>query len=95
MLKFHMVPRLTKGAIMLKKAFIFFIGFLCAWIIFSMGIKKGVCQVNTPSNIYFSGDSTNIYFFDKDEFKIYKYNTQGKLTRTYTVKELGKDLLLK
>lgn len=80
---------------MLKKILIFSIGFLCAWIIFSMGIKKGACQISIPPNIYFSGDSTNLYFFDKDEVKIYKYNTQGKLTRTYTVKELGKDLLLK
>jgi sugar lactone lactonase YvrE len=80
---------------MLKKILIFSIGFLCAWIIFSIGLKKGVCQMNIPENVYFSGDSTNLYFFDRDEARIYKYNTQGKLTRTYTVKELGKDLILK
>ena len=80
---------------MLKKILIFSIGFLCAWIIFSIGLKKGACQINIPQNIYFSGDSSNLYFFDRDEARVYKYNTQGKLTRTYTVKELGKDLLLK
>lgn len=80
---------------MLKKILIFSIGFLCAWIIFSIGLKKGACQINMPQNIYFSGDSSNLYFFDRDDAKIYKYNTQGKITRTYTVKELGKDLILK
>ena len=81
--------------IILKRVFIFFIGFICAWIIFSMGIKKGACQINISPNISFSGDSSNLYFFDRDDATIYKYNTQGKLTRTYTVKELGKDLILK
>jgi hypothetical protein len=76
-----------------KKAFIFFIGFLCAWILFSMSVKRGVCQVNLPSNISFSADSPNLYFLDRDESKIYKYNTQGKLTHIYIIKELGKDLL--
>ena len=80
---------------MLKKVLIFSIGFLCAWIIFSIGLKKGACQVNIPQNIYFSGDSTNLYFFDRDDATVYKYNTQGKLTRTYVIKELGKDLVLK
>lgn len=77
--------------IIAKKAFIFFIGFLCAWILFSIGIKRGVCQTGLPPNISFSADSSNFYFLDRDESRIYKYNTQGKLTRTYLVKELGKD----
>lgn len=81
--------------VILKKVFIFFIGFLCAWIIFSIGLKKGACQINMPQNVYFSGDNSNLYFFDRDEAKVYKYNTQGRLTRTYTVKELGKDLISK
>jgi len=80
---------------MLKKILIFSIGFLCAWIIFSIGLKKVACQINIPQNVYFSGDSSNLYFFDRDEARVYKYNTQGKLTRTYTVKELGKDLVSK
>ncbi len=80
---------------MLKKILVFSIGFLCAWIIFSIGLKKGACQISLPQNIYFSGDSSNLYFFDKDEAKVYKYNTQGKLTRAYTIKELGKDLILR
>jgi len=78
-----------------KKAFIFIIGFLCAWILFSMGIKKGACQINLSPNISFSSDNSNFYFLDRDESKIYKYNAQGKLTRTYIIKELGKDLLSK
>ena len=48
-----------------------------------------------PQNVYFSGDSSNLYFFDRDDARVYKYNTQGKLTRAYTIKELGKDLALK
>jgi len=81
--------------IIAKKVFIFFIGFLCAWIIFSIGLKKGACQTGIPQNVYFSGDSSNLYFFDRDDARVYKYNTQGKLTRAYTIKELGKDLALK
>lgn len=85
------------GAFMIiaKKVLIFFIGFLCAWILFSIGIKRGACQINPPSNISFSTDNSNLYVLDKDESRIYKYNSQGKLTRTYTIKELGKDLVSK
>ncbi|MDP2981329.1 MAG: hypothetical protein Q8N67_04630 [Candidatus Omnitrophota bacterium] len=79
--------------IIAKKAFIFFIGFLCAWSLFSMGIKIGTCQTNLPPNVSFSADSSNFYFLDRDESKIYKYSTQGKLTRIYVIKELGKDFL--
>ncbi len=81
--------------IIAKKAFIFFIGFLCVWVIFSMGVKKGACQINIPPNILFSADNSNFYFLDRDESRIYKYNMQGKLTHTYIIKELGKDFLYK
>lgn len=79
--------------IIAKKVFIFFVGFLCAWVIFSMGLKKGSCQSNMPPNVLFSADSNAFYFLDKDESKVYKYNTQGKLIRAYVIKELGKDFL--
>jgi sugar lactone lactonase YvrE len=77
---------------MVKKILIFFIGFICAWIIFSIGLKKVACQINIPPGVSFSTDGSSLYFFDRDEARIYKYNTQGKLTRTYVIKELGKDL---
>ena len=78
-----------------KKAFMFFIGFLCAWVIFSAATKKGACQINIPPGVSFSVDGSNFYFFDRDEAAIYKYNTQGKLIHTYVLKELGKDLVSK
>ena len=78
--------------IIAKRVLIFFIGFLCAWILFSATIKKGSCQISIPPGISFSTDSSNFYFFDRDEAKIYKYTTQGKFTRAYSIKELGKDL---
>lgn len=78
---------------MLKKILIFSIGFICAWIIFSIGLKKGACQTNIPPNILFSADSSNFYFFDRDESMIYKYNTQGKLVKILVIKELGKDFV--
>lgn len=78
---------------MLKRVLIFSIGFLCAWAMFSMGLQKVTCQTNMSANVLFSADSSNFYFLDKDESKVYKYNTQGKLIRTYTIKELGKDFL--
>lgn len=78
---------------MLKKLLIFSIGFLCAWILFSMNIKKLTCQMNLSPNLSFSADNSNLYFLDRDESKIYKYNTQGKLTRSYTIEELGKDFI--
>jgi hypothetical protein len=80
---------------MVKKALIFFIGFLCAWILFSVGMNRGVCQTSLPPNVSFYADSSNFYFFDRDDSKIYKYSTQGKFTHTYIVKELGKDFISK
>jgi hypothetical protein len=78
-----------------KKIFIFFIGFLCAWVIFSMGVKKGACQINILPNILFSADNSNFYFLDRDESKVYMYNLQGKLSHTYIIIVLGKVFLYK
>ena len=80
---------------MFKKILVFSLGFLCAWILFSMGIKKGTCQMNLSPNLSFSADNSNLYFLDRDESRIYKYSTQGKLTHIYVIKELGKDFLFK
>ncbi len=73
----------------MAKAYIFVIGFLCAWILVS---KIAICQTAVPSNVTFSGESNVIYFLDRDTATLYRYNTQGKLTRSYIIKELGKDL---
>lgn len=78
-----------------NKIIIFAIGVLCAWILFSVSSRTAVCQTSIPSSIAFSGESNVIYFLDRDNAKLYRYNMQGRLTRTYTVKELGKDLQLK
>ena len=78
--------------VILKKGLIFFIGFLVALILFSAGMKKGACQINIPPGVSFSADSAGIYFFDREEARIYKYSTQGRLLRIYVIKELGKDL---
>ena len=80
---------------MIKKGMIFFIGFLCGWAMFSIGVKNGVCQLSMSPSISFSADSSSFYFFDRDDAKIYKYNIQGKLIHTYIVKELGKDFSYK
>ncbi|MBU1852542.1 MAG: hypothetical protein KJ957_00675 [Candidatus Omnitrophica bacterium] len=71
---------------------IFIIGFLFAWILFSSSSRNAIGQSTLPSSIAFSGESNVMYFLDRDNAKIYRYNTQGRLTRIYTVKELGKDL---
>ncbi|MBU1147847.1 MAG: hypothetical protein KKD11_05780 [Candidatus Omnitrophica bacterium] len=73
----------------MAKAYIFIVGFLCAWVLFS---KIAVGQSSMPSNVTFSGESNVIYFLDRDTATLYRYNTQGKLTRSYVIKELGKDL---
>lgn len=78
-----------------KRIPVFIIGFLCAWILFSVSLKKAACESSLASNISFSGESNVIYFLDRSNAKLYRYNTQGRLTRTYTIKELGKDLGLK
>lgn len=74
---------------------IFIIGFLCAWILFTAFSKKATCQGMLPPSISFSGESNAIYFLDRDNARLYRYNTQGRLTRLYIIKELGKDLQLK
>ena len=76
-----------------KKIIIFsIIGFICAWVIFLMSVKKGACQINISPGMSFSADSSSLYFFDRDEGRVYKYNTHGKIVHTYVIKELGKDL---
>jgi sugar lactone lactonase YvrE len=54
--------------------------------------KKAASQSAIPSNIGFSAESNVIYFLDRDNARLYRYNTQGRLTREYIIKELGKDL---
>ena len=75
-----------------NRLMVFIIGFLCAWILFSASSKKAICQSGIPSSVAFSGESNVLYFLDRDAAKLYRYNIQGRLTRTYTIKELGKDL---
>ena len=74
-----------------NRILIFLIGFLCAWILFSAS-KKAMSQSSIPSNVAFSGESNVIYFLDRDTSTLYRYNVQGRLTRSYIIEELGKDL---
>lgn len=78
-----------------NRIFIFVVLVICIAFLGSLYVKRAVCQNSIPSNISFSADSNSMYFLDKDEGKVYRYNTQGKITRIYTIKELGKDLALK
>ena len=75
-----------------NRILIFIIGFLCAWILFSNFSGEAVCQDALPKNISFSGESNVIYFLDRDTSTLYRYSTQGRLTRSYVIEELGKDL---
>lgn len=75
-----------------NRIIVFLVGVLCAWVLFSAYSKKGMCQDPIPASISFSGESNAIYFLDRDNAKLYRYNTQGRLTRTYAIEELGKDL---
>lgn len=79
----------------LKRVVIFVMGFILAWGIFNCDVKKAGCQGNIPQNVDFAVSSTNMYFLDRDESNVYIYNTHGKLTRTYQIKKLGQDLVLK
>jgi sugar lactone lactonase YvrE len=74
---------------------IFVVGLLCVWSLFSTYSKKAVSQASIPSSIAFSGESNVIYFLDRDNARLYRYNVQGRLTRSYTIQELGKNLDLK
>lgn len=78
-----------------NRILIFIIGLLCAWILFSAFSKSAISQSAIPSSISFSGESNVIYLLDRANAKIYRYNIQGRLTRSYTIEELGKDLRLK
>lgn len=75
-----------------NKILVFIIGFICAWILFSVYSKNAVSQNTLSPNVSFSGQSNVIYFLDRGESKLYRYNVQGRLTATYTIRELGKDL---
>lgn len=78
-----------------NRILIFIIAILCAWILFSMSSKKAVGESVIPSSVSFSGESNVIYFLDRANAKVYRYNIQGRLTRSYIIEELGKDLRLK
>lgn len=75
-----------------NRILIFIIGFLCAWAFFSNFTGETRAQSSLPSNIIFSGESNVMYFLDKDNSILYRYNMQGRLTRSYIIEELGKDL---
>jgi len=75
-----------------NRMMVFIIGFICAWILFSVYSKGAISQSAVPSGISFSGESNVIYFFDSENAKLYRYNMQGRLTRTYIIEELGEDL---
>lgn len=77
-----------------NRILIFIVGFLCAALAFSVCSKKGTCQNAIPQNISFAAESNTMYFLDRDQGKIYRYNIQGKLSKVYTIKELGKDLTM-
>ena len=75
-----------------NRVLIFAIGFLCAWSLFLIPSKKAISQPSIPSSVTFSGESNVIYFLDREYAKLYRYNIQGRLTRSYTIEELGKNL---
>ncbi|MFH1854617.1 MAG: hypothetical protein ABH815_04820 [Candidatus Omnitrophota bacterium] len=78
-----------------NKALIFAIGFICAWLLFSVFSKRVTCQPLLPANLLFSGESNVMYFLDKDNAIVYRYDTQGRMTRKYVISELGKHLKMK
>ena len=75
-----------------NRILIFIIGFLCAWLVFSNFTGQIRAQSSLPGNVTFSGESNVIYFLDRDTATLYRYNTQGRFTRSYIIEELGKDL---
>lgn len=75
-----------------NRILIFVVGLLCAWILFSAFSKKAMSQSSIPSSVAFSGESNVIYFLDRDTSTLYRYNVQGRLTRSYIIEELGKNL---
>ena len=75
-----------------NRILIFIIGFLCAWMLFSGSSKNAIGQSAMPASVTFSGEGNVLYFLDRAESKLYRYNTQGRLTRLYIIDELGKDL---
>ena len=78
-----------------NKVLILMIIFICSWFVFSAFSKKAASQSSLPSNISFSGGSNVIYLLDRDSATIYRYDTQGRMTRKYIIKELDRHLQLK
>lgn len=78
-----------------NKVLILMIILICSWFLFSVFSKKAACQSSLPSNISFSGESNVIYLLDRDSSTIYRYDTQGRMTRKYIIRELGQNLQLK
>jgi len=78
-----------------NRILIFILGFVFAWILFFASSKKAISQSTIPSGVAFSGESNVMYFLDRSDSKIYRYNVQGRLTRTYIIEELGEDLRLR
>jgi hypothetical protein len=78
-----------------KRILILLAGFVCVWLMFSVFSKKAACQSALPSDISFSGGSNVIYLLDRENSIIYRYDTQGRMTRKYVIKELGKNFQLK
>ncbi len=75
-----------------NKVLIFIIGFICAGILFSGSSKNAISQASLPQSLLFSGESNVMYFLDKDNAIVYRYDMQGRMSRKYIIKELGKDL---
>jgi len=55
-------------------------------------VKKAFSYNQTLDGVLFSGESNAMYFLDTKNATIYRYDTQGRMTRKYVIKELGKDL---
>jgi len=77
-----------------NRILVFIVGFMCVWLLYSVFLKHAGSQPALPSGVTFSGGNNVIYFLDKRDAKLYRYNTQGRLTRIYVIRELGKDLQL-
>ena len=77
---------------MLNRVCIFIFGFIFLSVLFSELSDRAAGRSSLPASVSFSGESNVLYFFDRENAKLYRYNTQGRLTRTYIIEELGKDL---
>ncbi len=71
----------------------FIAGFFCACaLIFFSSPEKGECKTSISPGVTFSGESNVLYFLDRDNGILYKYNIQGRMTRAFAIEEVGKDL---